>query len=158
MESWPQLQKVSRLSLKRANRTKNDRLLFGQPSKMEKLNVKATVCSFEKGQIFGFVRWRGDGYGTQTWRVVVVQAGQPGERLTRIPGIHPGANLLLHAFGKTRAKRALRAIDLLSDSHVLHEITPAFWKHVHLRVACNLPLEPYDPEAFAALARAKAVR
>ncbi|MEO1323563.1 MAG: hypothetical protein AAFV59_11195, partial [Pseudomonadota bacterium] len=30
-------------------------------------------------------------YGTQSWRVVGAQAGRPRERLTRIPGVNPGA-------------------------------------------------------------------
>lgn len=106
---------------------------------------------FEPGHVFGFVRWRGDGFGTQTWRVVVAVAGHPGEKLTRIPGLKPGAHLLLHAFGKTRAKRALRAIDVLSDAYVMHDIHPAYWRHVHAQIASNLPLDPYDPEVFASL-------
>lgn len=89
--------------------------------------------------------------------MVVAQAGHPGEKLTRIPGVRPGAHLLLHSFGKTRAKRALRAIDVLSDSHVLHDIHPAYWSHVHVAVAANLPLDPYDPDAFSSLLLAKSV-
>ena len=139
------------------SRRHNDRLLFGRPVKTAKLSSKNTLHSFEPDQMFGFVRWRGDEYGTQTWRVIVAQAGCAGERLTRIPGIQPGAHLLLHAFGKARAKRALRVIDLLSEAHVLHEIAPAYWRHVHLQISRNLEPEPYDPDAFAALARAKAV-
>lgn len=135
----------------------NDRLLFGHPSASSKDPSDDVELLFTPNQAFGFVRWRGDGYGTQTWRVVVAQAGRPGEQLTRIPGVSPGAHLLLHAFGKTRAKRALRAIDVLSDQHVLHEIAPAYWRHVHVQIARNAPLETYDEEAFAAMARARRV-
>ncbi|MEM0986463.1 MAG: hypothetical protein AAGJ32_09470 [Pseudomonadota bacterium] len=53
-----------------------------------------------------------------------------------------------HAFGKVRAKRALRAIDVLSDRHVLHEIAPAFWRHVHLCVERNVVPDAYDEAAF----------
>ena len=77
--------------------------------------------------------------------------------MTRIPGVSPGAHLLLHAFGKVRAKRALRAIDMLSDKYVLHEIAPAYWLHVHVQIARSKPLEPYDEHAFAAIARARLV-
>jgi hypothetical protein len=148
---------ISLLSLTHIGRHANDRLLFGRPVNTAKQSSKSTFHSFEHTQMFGFVRWRGDEYGTQTWRVIVAQSGCPGELLTRIPGIQPGAHLLLHAFGKARAKRALRVIDHLSEAHVLHEIAPAYWRHVHLRISRNLVPEPYDPDAFAALARAKAV-
>ena len=143
--------------IRKGPRKHNHRLLFGSPDATPKSRLVNTAHRFKQGQIFGFVRWRGDEYGTQTWRVIVAQAGCAGERLTRIPGIQPGAHLLLHAFGKTRAKRALRVIDLLSEAHVLHEIAPAYWRHVHLQLSRNLEPEPYDPDAFAALARAKAV-
>ncbi len=157
MEHTTESRTLSQLSLTHLGRHANDRLLFGRPLKTEKLSSQDALHSFEPDQMFGFVRWRGDEYGTQTWRVIVAQAGSPRERLTRIPGIQPGAHLLLHAFGKARAKRALRVIDLLSEAHVLHEIAPAYWRHVHLQISRNLELEPYDPDAFAALARAKAV-
>ena len=157
MEHTTKSRMISQLSLTHLGRHANDRLLFGRPVKTERLSSKSTLHVFEPEQIFGFVRWRSDEYGTQTWRVIVAQAGCAGERLTRIPGIQPGAHLLLHAFGKARAKRALRVIDLLSEAHVLHEIAPAYWRHVHLQISRNLVPEPYNPDAFAALARAKAV-
>lgn len=147
--------RITRLCLNRVRFRANDRLLFACPETPRFLQGSAQTISLYPDQTFGFVRWRGDGYGTQTWRVVVAQAGRPGERLTRIPGVSPGAHLLLHAFGKVRAKRALRAIDILSDQYVLHEIAPAYWRHVHVQIARNAPLEPYDAEAFAAMARAR---
>ncbi|NQY98202.1 MAG: DUF2840 domain-containing protein [Henriciella sp.] len=148
---------VTRLSLLRAGEKGNDRLLLGRPKQSVRPSEKQEELRFKPLQTFGFVRWRGDQFGTQTWRVVVAQAGCPGERLTRIPGVNPGAYLLLHAFGKTRAKRALRVIDMLSEAHVLHEIAPAYWRHVHLQISKNNEPEPYNPKVFEALARARSV-
>ncbi len=149
---------ITALTLRVKGNKVNDRLHFGGSVSEVDQSRNKQVYTFEPSSIFSFVRWRGDEFGTQTWRVVVAQAGAPGERLTKIPGVEPGAHLLLHAYGKAGAKRALRAIEVLSDSFVLHEIEPAYWRHVHIQVARNLPLEPYDPEAFAALARAMSVR
>ena len=145
----------TRLLLHKSGKSVNDRLLFGRPVSSINHSNSAVQNVFCSGLIFGFVRWRGDGYGTQTWRVCVAKAGGPGEALTRIPGVDPGAHLLLHAFGKTRAKRALRAIDGLAERHVLHEIAPAYWRYVHLQNSQNLPLEPYDIEAFKRLDTAR---
>ena len=147
----------TRLSLSQAGDLGNDRLLFGRPKLSVGVSEYLEELRFNPSQVFGFVRWRGDQYGTQTWRVVVAQAGRPGERLTRIPGVNPGADLLLHAFGKTRAKRALRVIDMLSEAHVLHEIAPAYWRHVHLQISKNKEPEPSDAKMFEALARARSV-
>lgn len=148
---------ITQLSLINAGRRGNDRLLFGRPKKSSRVSEAQEEWSFIPFQIFGFVRWRGDEFGTQTWRVVVARAGRPSERLTRIPGVNPGAHLLLHAFGKTRAKRALRVIDILSEAHVLHKITPAYWRHVHLQISKKKEPEPYDPKVFEALSRARSV-
>lgn len=145
------------ITLRQKRPFSNDRLLFGRPSASSKDPSDDVELLFTPSQTFGFVRWRGDGYGTQTWRVVVARAGSPGDRLTCIPGVFPGAHLLLHAFGKARAKRALRTIHMLSDSHVLHEIAPAYWRHVHVQIARNEPPKPYDELAFAAMARARLV-
>jgi len=147
----------TQLLLAREGRRANDHVLFGRPIDTKLLNEKSTIHCLGIGQIFGFVRWRGDQYGTQTWRVVVAQAGRPGERLTSIPGVNPGAHLLLHAVGKTRAKRALRVIDMLSEAHVLHEIAPVYWRHVHVQISKNEAPEPYEPKVFEALSRARSI-
>ena len=147
----------TRLSLSQARDLGNDRLLFGRPTLSVRVSEYLEEFHFNPSQVFGFVRWRGDQYGTQTWRVVVAQAGCPGERMTRIPGVDPGARLLLHAFGKTRAKRALRVIDMLSEAHVLHEIAPAYWRHIHLQISKNKEPESYDPGTIEALVRARSV-
>lgn len=125
-----------------------DRLLFGRPVVTYPLQEGGALHLFDAGQVFGFVRWRGDGYGTQTWRVVVARALAAGAEGTAVPGLEPGGAVLLHAFGKVRAKRALRAIDVLSDKHVLHEIAAAYWRHVHLCVDRNVTPDPYDEAAF----------
>ncbi|MEQ9586426.1 MAG: DUF2840 domain-containing protein [Parvibaculaceae bacterium] len=148
---------LTKLTLTVRGKSANDRLLFGRAFRSRGLPYRGTMHLFEPGHVFGYVRWRGDGFGTQTWRVVVAEAGHPGEKLTRIPGINPGAHLLLHAFGKTRARRALRAIDVLSDAHALHDIHPAYWRHVHAQIASNLAPDPYDPEVFASLDLARSL-
>ena len=147
----------TRLLLHKSGKSANDRLLFGRPISSYIRSEYAAEHVFNSGQMFGFARWRGDEYGTRTWRVCVALAGVSGEPLTRIPGIDPGAHLLLHAFGKARAKRALRAIDGLAERHVLHEIAPAYWRHVHLQISRNLPLEPYDPDIAQRIENARSL-
>lgn len=42
----------------------NDRLLFKRPAVTHGLNEGGALHLFNADQVFGFVRWRGDGYGT----------------------------------------------------------------------------------------------
>jgi hypothetical protein len=137
------------LHLRSIRNRAQDRLLFGRPADRSDLAEGGTVHGFYQGDLFGFVRWRGDEYGTQTWRVIVAQAIGAGDTGTRIPGVEPGGELLLHAFGAVRARRALKAIDALSDAHELDAIASAYWRHLHLCIDANIPPEPYDAAAFA---------
>ena len=136
------------LRLRVVRKCANDRLLFGRPAVTYGPYEGGALHLFDAGQVFGFVRWRGDGYGTQTWRVVVARGLAAGEDGSAVPGLEPGGEVLLHAFGKVRAKRALRAIDVLSDKHVLHEIAPSYWRHLHLCVERNVVPDPYDEAVF----------
>jgi hypothetical protein len=136
------------LRLRVVRKCANDRLLFGRPAVTYGPYEGGALHLFDAGQVFGFVRWRGDEYGTQTWRVVVARWLAAGDDGTAVPGLEPGGAVLLHAFGKVRAKRALRAIDGLSDKHVLHEIAPSYWRHVHLSVERNVIPDAYDEAAF----------
>jgi hypothetical protein len=137
---------LTTLTLLKARGRAGDRLRFGRPVSGGREPAGRAAFRFEPGQIFSVVRWRGDAFGTQTWRVVVAQAGRPGERLTRIPGVSPGAHLLIHAFGSTRARRALKAIDALESVAVLHRVSPAYWRHLHECVTLGRTPHPYDPE------------
>jgi hypothetical protein len=146
MHTPAEIAPLTTLTLLKVRGQAGDRLRLGRPVSGVRKDSGRTIQHFTPDQTFGFVRWRGDEYGTQIWRVVVAQAGRPGERLTRIPGVSPGAHLLLHAFGKTRAKRALRAIDALESVAVLHRVSPAYWRHLHQCVALGRAPHAYDPE------------
>ncbi|MEL6663512.1 MAG: hypothetical protein AAFO57_05945 [Pseudomonadota bacterium] len=44
---------------------------------------------------------------------------------------------------------------MLFDKHVLHEIAPAYWRHVHLCVERNVRPDAYDKAAFRLRAAAR---
>ncbi len=159
MDSLPDpAQSLTHIRLRQAKLRANDRLIFGAPLERFPYAPGGEFLCFEPGQIFGFVRWRGDGYGTQTWRIVVAEAAFPGARLTAIPGVEPGATLLLHAFGNTRVKRALTMIDTLKKQHELSGIASDYWRHLHLCFEQDIEPDPYDEIGFAALRMAKELR
>jgi hypothetical protein len=149
---------TAQLRLMRLRRRGEDRLLFGQVLSRVPLSAGGDLLSFLPGLTFGFVRWRGDGYGTQTWRVVVAEAARSGDEITTIPGVEPGAILLFHAFGKTRVHRALTAIEALKKDHDLASIDATYWRHLHLAIQQDAAADPYDAAGFDALALARDFR
>ena len=135
----------------------NHRLRFGTPVIETRLGWHSRLASFKPGHIFGYIRWSANDYGTQDWRLFVCKAGgfhsqnlgldggNTGHhnRLTRIPGVLPGAHILLQSQGKARVKRALGYIDTLEkETNQLALVTESYWRHLHNRLEVNLP--PHD--------------
>ena len=112
-------------------RRHNHRIVFGAPVLEIRRDWHRRIAAFEPEQIFGYERWQANQYGTQDWRFFVCRALYQGA-LTRIPGIMPGAEILLSAIGKTQVKRALQAIDhLRNDGDVLASVAPHKWRTIH---------------------------
>jgi len=139
----------------------NHRLRFGTPSIQTRLGWHESLISFAPDQIFGYIRWSANEYGTQDWRLFVCKVGGKSQnmiglsggntgrhnRLTRIPGVLPGAHVLLKTQGATRVKRALKFIDTLeSEMGDLGLVTENYWRHLHNRLEVNRP-----PHTFSAL-------
>ena len=75
METGPvPLCPLTSVRLREAKLKARDRLVFGVPVKRFPFAPGSELVCFVPGQVFGFLRWRGDGYGTQTWRIVVCEA------------------------------------------------------------------------------------
>ena len=66
------------------------------------------MALFAPGALFGLDIWERNEYGTTRWTFYVLRAGAPGEVVTHVPQVHPGAIVLLEAQGVTRAQAALR--------------------------------------------------
>jgi len=126
----------------------NHRLRFGTPVAMVRRGWHRALAVFEPGQIFGYIRWRGDKYGTQDWRLYVVQARTTGP-IVDIDGIIPGADIFLETRGSTRTKRALALLDRLeAGGQSLESVTPAYWRHAH-----NALITGREPHVFSKLQR-----
>lgn len=109
----------------------NHRLIFGAPVFTIRRGWRRELAAFDPGQVFAYERWHGDKYGTQDWRLFVCAAVDGGS-VTNVPGVKPGADVLLQARGRTRVKRALAAIDVLKAAHPAIEKLPvAQWRQLH---------------------------
>lgn len=137
----------------------NHRLRFGTPRVKTRLGWHESLVSFAPDQVFGYIRWSANEHGTQDWRLFVCKAGGDSPniigssggntghhyRLTRIPGVLPGAHVLLKTQGATRVKRALKLIDTLEkDTGDLISVTESYWRHLHNRLEVNQPSHAFS--------------
>ena len=124
----------------------NHRIRFGTPVAEARLDWRRKLVAFNSGSVFGYIRWRANKFGTQDWRLFVLRAAGDGG-LATIPGVIPGADILLATRGVPRTKRALTALDALeNDTEALANISPAYWRHLHNRLAVSM-----DAHEFSAL-------
>ena len=130
----------------RKNR-KNYRLLFGHPQQEIRRGWHRKLAVFEPGELFAYEQWEANSYGTQRWQIMVCRTVQNGS-VTRIPGVHPGAKLLLMVSGKTKSKRFLSCLDALKSSAISPEtIRDRIWMELALALNSGAKLE----EALAIL-------
>src|SRR5690554_1465775 len=92
-------------------------LLFGSPRTVHPVSVEglastAELLSFVSGSLFGVSHQTLNEYGITDWEVWILRAVSPGEEASLIPGIRPGAQILLYAHGQERAKTLLRYLDI----------------------------------------------
>ncbi|MFV3378782.1 DUF2840 domain-containing protein, partial [Pseudomonas sp. NY11226] len=72
-------------------------LRFGEPARTHQLDRWRRSAVFLPGAVFCRVRWQSNDFGTVRWQLMVMQACTPLDGAQRIPGVQPGARLLLHA-------------------------------------------------------------
>jgi len=122
----------------------NHRLRFGAPEMIITLRKNQKLYAFRAGQVFGYIRWTANKYGTVDWRVYICQASLSGQ-VTRVPGIIPGAKVLLSVHGNIAMQRMLKQIDSLEaqTDGGLEAITPAYWRHLHNANVINRPAHPF---------------
>ncbi len=126
-------------------------LRFGAPQALHDLDRRRSLALFKPGQVFGYVRWQANDYGTRDWRFTIVRSAGPSLPLSRIQGVDPGGDVLLIAAGKTKVKRALLRIDgLESAGFEPAAVSPAYYRHVHNRIATARPVRAYGHDQHRA--------
>lgn len=137
----------------------NDWLRFGTPDKERVIDRRRSLAGFAPDRLFAYIRWRGGDYGTSDWRLFVLRAGRPGERIITIPGVRPGAELLFQLVGKTKVQRALTLIDELELGNIAPEnISPAWWRVMGNRLLTGIPVRAYSANQHQALRKIMQVR
>lgn len=150
---------LTRVSLAYVEHRINLYLRFGRPLRELRLDRWRRCASFAPGAVFCRVRWESNDYGTTRWQLMVLQACTPGERMQRIPGVRPGARLLLCAEGEAQVQAVLQRIDAIEALAIdPTQAAPAYWCTLGNRLAARQPLPAYGTERHAAWLRGEEQR
>ena len=126
-------------------------LRFGEPARTFQLDRWRRCAMFMPGAILCRVRWQANDYGTIRWQLMVMQAATPLDAVQRIPGVQPGACLLLHAEGDANVRAMLERIDGIEALGIAAiDVSPAYWRTLGNRLAARLALPEYTAERHAA--------
>ena len=118
---------------------------FGRQEKEEILDRGRRALWFAPGSIFAFVRWAGGDYGTLVSRIDILRARNPGEPLTTLPSVAPGAECLLRISGWPKVEQVLAAIDQVEALNIdPADACPDHWRHIHNRISAGVAARAYD--------------
>lgn len=124
---------------------------FGRIAEETILDRRRRVLAFAAGEVFAFVRWASNGYGTIASRIDILRAVGPGEAFSTIGFVTPGAEILLRIAGWPKVNEALRAIDAVEQTGVAPEdACPDHWRHVMNRLAAGEQPRIYTRERHRA--------
>lgn len=126
-------------------------LRFGDPARIIRFDRWRRCAVFTPNAVLCRIRWQANDYGTIRWQLMVMQACMPMGGAQRIPGVQPGARLLLHAEGEQSVRAVLERIDAIEALVIAPAATsPAYWRTLGNRLAARLPLPEYSAERHAA--------
>ncbi|WP_329006755.1 DUF2840 domain-containing protein [Pseudomonas aeruginosa] len=126
-------------------------LRFGEPARTLQLDRWRRCAMFMPGAMLCRVRWQANDYGTIRWQLMVMQACTPLDAAQRIPGVQPGARLLLHTEGDANVRAVLERIDGIETLGIAAiDVSPAYWRTLGNRLAARLALPEYTAERHAA--------
>lgn len=124
---------------------------FGRHVDEEILDRRRRALWFAPGQVFAFVRWASNDYGTVVSRIDILRAAKPDEAVTTVPGVTPGGEVLLRISGWPKVERVLQAIDQVEALDVdPADACPDHWRHLHNRIAAGETSRAYALERHRA--------
>jgi len=137
---------LTRVSLAYVHQRFNLYLRFGQPERTVQLDHWRRCAVFKPLAMFCRVRWQANDHGTTLWHLMVLQAGTPLDTLQRLPGVRPGARLLLHAEGELKVRAVLQQIDAIEAQGIdACTVAPAYWGTLGNRLAAWTSGASVDP-------------
>ncbi|MFZ5702968.1 MAG: DUF2840 domain-containing protein [Pseudomonadota bacterium] len=133
-------------------------LRFGSPISDTIIDRRRRKLGFRTGQVFAFVRWASNDYGTVRSQLDIVRCVEAGEPFTTLAGVDPGGDILLSVSGWPKVERVFTLIDAIEASSINPcEVAPDHWRHVHSRMAAALAPRSYSPARHRAWLQRKAL-
>ena len=117
---------------------------FGHDCGETILDRRRRILRFAPGNVFAFVRWASNDFGTIVSRIDIVCAIDRGESYQTLPFVRPGGEILLRISGWPKVERVLQAIDAVEALGIdAADTAPEHWRHVHNRLAAGVEPRPY---------------
>ena len=140
-------EKLTRVELFFLDNQTNYWLRFGKFIHEKNIDRRRAFVWFKPGQIFCYIRWWANDYGTQSWAMAILQSYHLGNNVQNYPGIEPGVDILLRVKGKTYVQRVLNILDDIENLNIsLSEVSPNYYRYLgHYIMTSNLP-HPYTVE------------
>ena len=113
-------------------------LRFGDPIERTIIDKRRSVASFKPGQVFAFVRWASNNYGTIISRLDIVRTVDRGDAYQTLPFVRPGGEILLRVDNWPKVERVFQTIDAIESIGIFPpDVSPAYWRHVQNRLSVN---------------------
>lgn len=130
-------------------------LRFGRPMHEDDPDAGLRHVYFAAGTTFA----RMECHAPDRRRLAVLRAAGPGERVLRIAGIEPGAQLLLYATTATRTEQALQALAAIDAQRIpLDEVSEDYWRVLHQRLVAGIAPPVYTAAEHAAMCQRRGLR
>ena len=124
---------------------------FGRVASDQIIDLHRSVVAFAPGDVFAFVRWASNDFGTVVSRIDILRAVSPGEACSRVGFVRPGGESLLRIYGWPKVERVLQAIDAIEALGIDPvDVAPDHWRHVHNRLMAAALPHAYTRERHAA--------
>jgi hypothetical protein len=124
---------------------------FGQVVDEHVVSRRSRFVGFAPGAVFAFVRWTSDGDGAGVSRLDILQAVCRSAPYSTLPGVTPGAEILLHLAGWPSVRKALEAIDAVEALGVdPADAAPDYWRHLGQRLSVGEAARGYTRDRHAA--------
>jgi hypothetical protein len=124
---------------------------FGCVTSEQIIDRHRRIVAFAPGDVFAFVRWASNDFGTVVSRIDILRAVHPGEHRSTVGFVRPGGESLLRICGWAKVERVLQAIDAIKALGIdPADAAPDHWRHVHNRLTVGAVPHAYTRERHAA--------
>lgn len=124
---------------------------FGRAASRQIIDLHRSIVAFAPGDVFAFVRWAWNGFGTIVSRIDVLRAVHHGEPCSTVGFVRPGGDSLLRVCGWPKVERVLQAIDAIETLGIdPADVAPDHWRHIHNRLTAGAVPHAYTLERHAA--------